>query len=44
MMLMIASEAVDLYPDLVAVYPDMRVNATTGLKTLVGFGLRSRRR
>jgi hypothetical protein len=44
MKLMIALEAVGLYPDLVAIYLDMRVDATTGLKTLVGFSLKSRRR
>lgn len=34
--------AVDLssYPDLVVIYLGMRVNALTGLKTLLGFGPR----
>ena len=28
------------YPDLVVIYPGMRVNALTGIKTLMGFGPR----
>lgn len=45
MMLTIPCETVDLaaYPDLVVIYMGMRVNASTELKTLVGFGLKSRR-